>query len=263
LSKHKKFKEKVLKIAEETYSEDFPKNDSLPNRRLTSHALPKVEKDRLEKAKNYWANRDDIDQVTISVDWCRSLYQTQIGGFSYDGPQVHWNDCYVYNHSLNVDIEGRLTEKDFNRLASLTKYNDENFAWGEVLVDVLSHQKCDNMWFDTHGFESDHIGKARLFRSGPPDRRILNFQCWVTVPDYVVRMLNMSLDSYVDIRFHMERFTKVANSLETSEEIKIFQMFLFHNRPSSNTKHRLRKLANETDMDRTPFHDSKMNKSVH
>ena len=251
------------KINTENAEGNYPKNDSLGNRRLVSHALPKVELERLEKAKHYWANRDDIDQVTISVDWCRSVYQSEIGGFSYDGPKVNWNDCYVYNHSLSVDIEGKITEKDFNRLSALTKYNTEEFTFNETLVDVLSHQKCDNMWFDKHGFESDHIGKARLFRSGAPDRRILNLQCWITVPDYVVRMLNMSLDSYIDLRFHMERFTKIADSLETSEEIKIFQMFLFHNRPSSNTKHRLRKIAEQTDIDSTPFTDSKMNKSVH
>ena len=131
-----------------------------------------------------------------------------------------------YQFSLENLLQ-KITEKDFIRLSALTKYNTEEFTFNETLIDVLSHQKCDNMWFDKHGFESDHIGKARLFRSGTPDRRVLNLQCWITVPDYVVRMLNMSLDSYIDLRFHMERFTKIADSLETSEEIKIFQMFLF------------------------------------
>ena len=73
-NKDKKFKKKLIKTAKETHpeiDETYPKDDSLWNRRLTSHALPKVEKDRLEKSKNYWQNRDDIDQVTISVDYCR------------------------------------------------------------------------------------------------------------------------------------------------------------------------------------------------
>ena len=35
----------------------------------------------------------------------------------------------MYNHSLSVDIEGRITEKDFNRLSALTKYNNEEFAY--------------------------------------------------------------------------------------------------------------------------------------
>ena len=268
-NKDKKFKEKVIKTAKKVYPEveaqidkAYPKDDSLPNRRLTSHALPKVELERLEHAKNYWANRDDLDKVMISVDYCRSVYQTKIGGFSYDGPKVHFNDCYTYNHSLSLDIEGRLRESDFKRLSSLTKFNSEEFAWSEVFIDLLSHQKCDNIWFDTHGFESDHIGKARLFRSGPADRRLLNLQCWVTVPDYVVRMQNMSLDNYIDVVLHIERFTKVADSLETSEEKKIFQMFVFHNRPSENTKHRIAKQLKEIDLDKTPFIDKSLNRTI-
>lgn len=80
-SKDKKFKEKVIKTAKKVYPEvevqidkAYPKDDSLPNRRLTSHALPKVELEMLAHAKNYWANRDDIDKVMIIVDYCRSVY---------------------------------------------------------------------------------------------------------------------------------------------------------------------------------------------
>ena len=138
MTKNNKIKKK---INTENAEGDYPKNDSLGNRRLVTHALPKVELDRLEKAKHYWANRDDIDQVTISVDWCRSVYQSEIGGFSYDGPKVNWNDCYVYNHSLSVDIEGKITEKDFIRLSALTKYNSEEFAYNETLIDVFHENK--------------------------------------------------------------------------------------------------------------------------
>ena len=82
------------------------------------------------------------------------------------------------------------------------------------------------------------------------------------MPDYVVRMQNMALDNYIDVVLHIERFTKVADSLETSEEKKIFQMFVFHNRPSENTKHRIAKQLKEIDLDKTPFVDTSLNRTI-
>ena len=255
-----KKKIKKTKKQEIKYEKDYPKDDDLINRRVATHGYPEVSKERLKENRQYWGNRNDLDQTTISLDWNRAVYTSEIGGFSYDGPKVYFNDAYVYTHQMSLDLEGRLKIDDHNRYASLTQYNREKFNYTNVLVDVVPFDSNKNIWFKNEGFQSDYIGKARLFRSGNPENRVLNFNCWITIPDYAIRSLASTLDSYMDIRLTLERFTNISESLEESQEMKIFHAQIFHNRPSSNTKHRLNKISLKSDIENEPFVDSSLNK---
>ena len=164
-----KKKIKKTKKQEIKYEKDYPKDDDLINRRVATHGYPEVSKERLKENRQYWGNRNDLDQTTISLDWNRAVYTSEIGGFSYDGPKVYFNDAYVYTHQMSLDLEGRLKIDDHNRYASLTQYNREKFNYTNVLVDVVPFDSNKNIWFKNEGFQSDYIGKARLFRSGNPE----------------------------------------------------------------------------------------------
>ena len=50
------------------------------------------------------------------------------------------------------------------------------------------------------------------------------------VPEYAIRLNNMTLDERIKASIVMEKFTKVGENFEDSEEKDIFQMWLFNNR---------------------------------
>ena len=60
----------------------------------------------------------------------------------------------------------------------------------------------------------------------------------IEVPEYAIRLNNMTLDERIRASIVMEKFSRVGNSFEDAEEKDIFQMWLFNNRTPYEQKYK-------------------------
>ena len=60
----------------------------------------------------------------------------------------------------------------------------------------------------------------------------------IQVPEYAIRLNNMTLDERIAASIFMDKFTKVGKNFEDSEEKDIFQAWLFNNRTPYEDKYR-------------------------
>ena len=85
--------------------------------------------------------------------------------------------------------------------------------------------RSDRGWYDNHRCHYKAIGISRLWKSTLEnyEKDILHLYMCIEVPEYAIRLNNMTLDERIRASIVMEKFSRVGNSFEDAEEKDIFK----------------------------------------
>ena len=204
------------------------------------HVFEGEEKRGTDYSKHY--NKvENTQQLNFDITQVSTVYNAQVGGYKRELDTIYYNSPTTFTHSSILTLEGTPEDKTWQELKFLAvdKENHPGF-YTHVSIEMIGQYESEMGWYDVHRCHHKAIGVARLWKSKLKDyeKDLLNIYMCIQVPEYAIRLNNMTLDERIAASIVMDKFTKVGKNFEDSEEKDIFQAWLFNNRTPYEDKYR-------------------------
>lgn len=188
---------------------------------------------------------EDTQNLHFDIDNVNSEYNAQVGGFKQELDTLYYHNPSSFSHSTSLTLQGIPNSKTWEAIKFLAIENEKDPGYYfHLTIELLGQYGSDSPWYDTHRLRRKAIGVARVWKSELKDydKNLINFYACIEVPEYAVRLNNMTLDERIKASITSEKINKISNSFEDSEEINIFQLWLHNNR--STYENKINKIGN-------------------
>ena len=183
---------------------------------------------------------EDTQQYHFEIDKITTCYNAQVGGLKRELDTIFYHKPTSFNHCHILTLDGLPKIKTWSEMKFLAIDTDkeENF-YCNVNIEMIGQPHSEHGWYDNHRSNRSAIGVSRMWKSSTQDadRDIINFYACIEVPEYAVRLNNMTLDERITGSFLMEKHTSMGKSFEDSEERDIFQCWITNNRTTNEKRH--------------------------
>ncbi len=200
------------------------------------------------REKDYSQNSikvENTQNLHFDIDNVNSEYNAQVGGFKQELDTLYYHNPSSFSHSTSLTLQGIPNSKTWESIKFLAIENEKDPGYYfHLTIELLGQYGSDSPWYDTHRLRRKAIGVARVWKSELKDydKNLINFYACIEVPEYAVRLNNMTLDERIKASITSEKINKISNSFEKSEEINIFQLWLHNNR--STYENKINKIGN-------------------
>lgn len=200
------------------------------------------------REKDYAQNSikvENTQNLHFDIDNVNSEYNAQVGGFKQELDTLYYHNPSSFSHSTSLTLQGIPNSKTWEAIKFLAIENEKDPGYYfHLTIELLGQYGSDSPWYDTHRLRRKAIGVARVWKSELKDydKNLINFYACIEVPEYAVRLNNMTLDERIKASITSEKINKISNSFEDSEEINIFQLWLHNNR--STYENKINKIGN-------------------
>ena len=200
------------------------------------------------REKDYSKNSikvENTQNLHFDIDNVNSEYNAQVGGFKQELDTLYYHNPSSFSHSTSLTLQGIPNSKTWEAIKFLAIENEKDPGYYfHLTIELLGQYGSDSPWYDTHRLRRKAIGVARVWKSELKDydKNLINFYACIEVPEYAVRLNNMTLDERIKASITSEKINKISNSFEDSEEINIFQLWLHNNR--STYENKINKIGN-------------------
>ena len=200
------------------------------------------------REKDYSKNSikvENTQNLHFDIDNVNSEYNAQVGGFKQELDTLYYHNPSSFSHSTSLTLQGIPNSKTWEAIKFLAIENEKDPGYYfHLTIELLGQYGSDSPWYDTHRLRRKAIGVARVWKSELKDydKNLINFYACIEVPEYAVRLNNMTLDERIKASITSEKINKISNSFEESEEINIFQLWLHNNR--STYENKINKIGN-------------------
>ena len=200
------------------------------------------------REKDYSKNSikvENTQNLHFNIDTINSAYNAQVGGFKQELDTLYYHNPSSFSHSTSLTLQGIPKSNTWEAIKFLAIENEEDPGYYfHLTIELLGQYDSDSPWYDTHRLKRKAIGVARIWKSELEDykKNLINFYACIEIPEYAVRLNNMTLDERITASMTTDKINQVANKFEESEEINIFQLWLHNNRSSYENK--IRKISN-------------------
>ncbi len=200
------------------------------------------------REKDYSKNSikvENTQNLHFDIDNVNSEYNAQVGGFKQELDTLYYHNPSSFSHSTSLTLQGIPNSKTWEAIKFLAIENEKDPGYYfHLTIELLGQYGSDSPWYDTHRLRRKAIGVARVWKSELKDydKNLINFYACIEVPEYAVRLNNMTLDERIKVSITSEKINKISNSFEESEEINIFQLWIHNNR--STYENKINKIGN-------------------
>ena len=184
---------------------------------------------------------ENTNQLNFDITQVNTTYNAQVGGYRRELDTIYYNSPTTFTHSSILTLEGMPKKDTWEDLKFLAMDREDHPGFFcHVEIEMVGEYESERGWYDVHRCHHKAIGVAKLWKSKLEkyEKDLLNIYMCVMVPEYAIRLNNMTLDERIRASLVMEKFTKAGESFEDSEERDIFQMWLFNNRTPYEDRHR-------------------------
>ena len=194
------------------------------------------------REKDYSKNSikvENTQNLHFDIDNVNSEYNAQVGGFKQELDTLYYHNPSSFSHSTSLTLQGIPNSKTWEAIKFLAIENEKDPGYYfHLTIELLGQYGSDSPWYDTHRLRRKAIGVARVWKSELKeyDKNLINFYACIEVPEYAVRLNNMTLDERIKASITSEKINRISNSFEESEEINIFQLWLHNNRSTYENK---------------------------
>ena len=196
------------------------------------HVFEGEEKRGTDYSKHY--NKvENTTQLNFEVTQVNTVYNAQVGGMKQELDTIYYHSPTTFNHSSILTLEITPKKKTWEELKFLAVDKEGHPGYyTHMSIEMIGQYESERGWNDNHRCHTKAIGVARLWKSKLEkyDKDLLNFYACIQVPEYAIRLNNMTLDERISASLIMEKFTKVGENFQDSEEKDIFQSWIFNNR---------------------------------
>ena len=204
------------------------------------HVFAGEEKRATDYSKHY-NSVENTNQLNFDITQVNTVYNAQVGGYKQERDTIYYNSPTTFTHNSSLTMQALPINDTWENLKFLAmdKENHPGF-YCHAEIEMIGLHESDRGWYDNHRCHYKAIGISRLWKSELKDyeKDLLHLYICIEVPEYAIRLNNMTLDERIKASIVMEKFTRVGKSFEDSEEKDIFQMWLYNNRTPYENKYK-------------------------
>ncbi len=204
------------------------------------HVFAGEEKRATDYSKHY-NSVENTNQLNFDITQVNTVYNAQVGGYKQERDTIYYNSPTTFTHNSSLTLQALPIKDTWENLKFLAMDKEDHPGfYCHAEIEMIGLHESDRGWYDNHRCHYKAIGISRLWKTELKDyeKDLLHLYICIEVPEYAIRLNNMTLDEKIKASIVMEKFSRVGNSFEDAEEKDIFQMWLFNNRTPYENKYK-------------------------